>query len=93
MNSYKIYIALDSLETVNALCHVCDRYAGEMDIDVTHGRTVVDGKSILGVTSLIGKIVRLDPIIKEEDTIIKFFSEVEVIGAYKVPCIKEKYDE
>ena len=66
---------LDTLEDVNNLVKVCDRY--DFYIDVIHGSQVVDGKSVLGVASLVGKFVTVIPQTDDEVVISKFESEIK----------------
>lgn len=54
MVSYNI----DSIESAKNLVKICENY--EEDIDVICGRQIIDGKSILGVISLIGRTVGLE---------------------------------
>lgn len=79
-----IFIELKDLETVNSFCKICDRYHDKMDIDVKYGRYIIDGCSVLAVTSLTGKTVKVIP--NTGDALLKeyFFKNIEEIGAYKV---------
>lgn len=52
---------IDSCESAGKLVRLCEKYHGQMDIDVIRGRTVIDGCSLLGVHSLIGNIVGVEP--------------------------------
>ena len=70
-----IFINLDSLETVNNLVKICDKYDKHY-IDVAYGRYTVDGRSVLGVSSLMGKIVKIIPV--TDDEILTKFIEKEV---------------
>lgn len=54
-----IFLSLDSLDKVSKLTKVCESY--EVDFDVLYGRYTIDGKSVLGVSSLIGHIVKIVP--------------------------------
>lgn len=56
-----IFLNLDKLETAGKLTKICEKYSKYMGIDVTYGRYIIDGCSILGVTSLLGNIVKLKP--------------------------------
>lgn len=77
-----IFIKLDTLDTASNLTRVCEKYKGDMSIDVLYGRYIVDGRSILGVTSLLGNIVRIDPITCDHELIEDFTKEVKKIGAW-----------
>lgn len=49
---------LDSIEKAQKLSLICCKFSE--DIDVLYGRQIIDGKSILGVTSLIGHVVGIE---------------------------------
>ena len=72
---------LDTLEKVNKLTKVCDRY--EIDIDVLCGRYIINGRSVLGVSSLIGNIVKIQPV--TDDKLLKAYviRDLKEIGAYE----------
>lgn len=78
------FLKLDTLETANELSKICDKYRDNMDVDVIYGRQTIDGRSVLGVVSLLGHIVKLVPVTKENITVNDFYNEVQKIGAYKV---------
>ena len=61
------------------LIRLCEKYHDDMDIDIMHGRTVVDGCSLLGVTSLIGHFVTVKPNGKDENAVQRFADELERI--------------
>ena len=42
---------IDSVQSAEKLIRLCEKYHDDMDIDIMHGRAVVDGCSLLGVTS------------------------------------------
>ena len=54
-----VLLNLDSLDKVEKLTKVCERY--DVDVDIIYGRYTINGKSVLGVTSLIGNIVKIIP--------------------------------
>lgn len=72
---------LDSVESANKLIRLCEKCRDEMemDIDVTHGRQTVDGCSLLGVTSLIGRFVTVVPNTTDKEMLQKFAEELERI--------------
>lgn len=72
---------LDSVESANKLIRLCEKCRDEMelDIDVTHGRQTVDGCSLLGVTSLIGRFVTVVPNTTDKEMLQKFAEELEMI--------------
>ena len=79
-----IFIELKDLDTINSFCKICDRYKDKMDIDVNYGRYVIDACSVLGVSSLGGKTVKV--VTHTKDALLNeyFFKNIEEIGAYKV---------
>lgn len=79
-----IFIELETIEKSKKFSNICDMYKERMYIDVSHGRQIIDGTNILGITSLIGNIVKIEPITHDEDLINKFYNDIKSIGAYKV---------
>jgi hypothetical protein len=77
-----IFIKLDNLETVNKLVNVCTRYKEEAYIDVIYGRYILDACSVLGVSSLMGNIVKIKP--NTNDTLLLEYlrRDLEEIGAW-----------
>ena len=74
---------LDSLKSAEKLIRLCNRYKAEMDIDITYGRQIVDGCSLLGVTSLIGHFVTIVPNSEDKETLEKFSKELEEIKCWR----------
>ena len=72
---------LDSVQSAERLIQLCEKYrdCNGLDIDIIHGRQTVDGCSLLGVTSLIGKFVSVVPVGKDEDVTQRFAEELEKI--------------
>ena len=72
---------LDSVQSAEKLVRLCEKYRDEMelDIDVIYGRQTVDGCSLLGVTSLIGHFVTVNPIGRDKDKIHRFAEELETV--------------
>lgn len=72
---------LDSVQSAEKLIRLCEKYRDEMelDVDVIHGRQTVDGCSLLGVSSLIGKFVAIRPIGRDNDKIQQFAEELDRI--------------
>ena len=58
---------LDTFKRAEQLVELCKKY--DDDIDVVWQRYIIDGKSILGVTSLVGKVVTVE--ILTDDATIK----------------------
>lgn len=75
-----IFLQLDSLQTANSLVAVCDRHK-DYNIDIHHGRYTVDGRSLLGVCSLLGKIVKVD-LVTTAENIPAIEKELKEIGAW-----------
>lgn len=78
------FIKLNTLETVNEFCKISEKFRDEIDIDVNYGRQTVDACSILGVTSLIGNIVKVVPICNDKNILDEYFEKIKKIGAYEV---------
>ena len=78
------FISLDKLETVNLLCRICEKYNEYFDVDVEYGRYIVDGASILALTSMLGHIVKIVPNTNDEKILNQYWEEVEKIGGYKI---------
>ena len=74
MIAFKIETLADAMNLVT----VCDHYP--FNIDVIHGVQTVDAKSILGVSSLLGKYVSVIPITDDKDAIIKLEDEIKPIS-------------
>lgn len=78
------FLKIDTLDTANEISKICDKYKENMDVDIIYGRQVIDGRSVLGVVSLLGHIVKIIPVTKDEVMINNFYHEIEKIGAYKI---------
>ena len=75
-----ILINLDSLDRVTKLTRTCEKY--EIDIDIVYGRYVVNGKSVLGVSSLIGNIVKIEPSTEDKLLLEYLTRDLKEIGAW-----------
>jgi len=79
---HKIKIKLSSPEIVSDFIKVCSKY--ECDINLYDGRNVIDAKSIIGVFTIAqGKVIEVQVITEEEDTIIKFIDDMKQFGVYE----------
>lgn len=70
---------IDSCEAATKLIRLCEKYHGDMEIDVIHGRYIIDGCSTLGVHSLIGHTVAIEPQSNNKNLIEQFGRELEAI--------------
>ena len=72
---------LDSVKSAERLIRLCEKYrdCNGLDIDIIHGRQTVDGCSLLGVTSLIGRFVTVAPNTTDKEMLQKFAEELERI--------------
>lgn len=77
-----VFLNLDSLDKVTKLVKVCEKY-DSIDFDVIHGRYVINGKSVLGVSSLIGNIVKIEPNTTDSLLTTYVIKELEEIGAWE----------
>ena len=77
-----VFLNLDSLDKVTKLVKVCEKY-DSIDFDVIHGRYVINGKSVLGVSSLIGNIVKIEPNTTDSLLTTYIIKELEEIGAWQ----------
>lgn len=86
MDKWSIYIELKNLKTALSLCKVCEKYKKSFDVNIECGRYVIDGRSIMGVTALlgVGRFVKLVPVTNDVSHIYNFYGDVEKIGAYIV---------
>ena len=78
------FMKLDTLEQVNALVNICTKYKDQTDVDVLYGRYILDGCSALGVTSLVGKIIKIRLNTEDKVLLTYFFRDLEEIGGYKI---------
>lgn len=53
---------IDSLDAATKLYAACIKYKDIMDIDVISGRQIIDAYSLLGLCSLVGKTVVIEPL-------------------------------
>lgn len=75
----KLQIQFDK---VNKLCAICE--AAPFDVDIICGKYVVDGTSAMGVASLIGRTVTVNPVtVDDERQVFDFYEKLTSIGAYQ----------
>lgn len=70
---------IDSVKSAEKLIRLCEKYHDDMDIDIMHGRYIIDGCSLLGVHSLIGHMVSVDPQTDNKNLVEKFGEDLEKI--------------
>ena len=70
---------IDSVKSAEKLVKLCERYRDIADIDVNCGRHSIDGRSLMGVISLIGNFVTVNPQTDDQDIIRKFGIDLEGI--------------
>lgn len=70
---------LASCEAASKLIRLCEAYKNKMEVDVIHGRYVIDGCSLLGVHSLISNIISLDPQTDNKELLQQFSNDLENI--------------
>ena len=71
---------LDSMEAAGKLTRMCEKYKGQMEIDVICGRQIIDAYSVLGVHSLIGHIVSLVPQTDDTSVLVQFQEDLKEIS-------------
>lgn len=72
-------IHIGTPEFADKLCEICTPYTKEFDIDIVHGRCVLDASSILGIVSMLGKDVDIVPHTHDKTTIIELFEKINTI--------------
>lgn len=70
---------LDSKESAEKLIRLCEKYRDDTEIDVICGRQTVDGRSLLGVISLIGHFVTVKPQTDDKSIVERFGEDLERI--------------
>ena len=70
---------LNSKKSAEDLIKLCEKYRDDMEVSVIHGNQTVNGCSLLGVFSLIGNFVGIEPDSRDEDAIQRFSEELEMI--------------
>lgn len=70
---------IDSKESAEKLIRLCEKYRDDTEIDVICGRQTVDGRSLLGVMSLIGHFVTVKPQTDDKSVVDRFSEDLERI--------------
>lgn len=68
---------IDSMKSAKKLIQLCEKYHDRMEVDVIHGRYIIDGCSMLGVHSLLGHTVTLEPKTDDKKLVEQFGKELE----------------
>lgn len=79
MKETKKRIHIRNPEFADKLCEICTPYTKEFDIDIVHGRCVLDASSILGILSMLGKDVDIVPHTNNKTAIIELFEKIDTI--------------
>ena len=70
---------IDSKESAEKLIRLCEKYRDDTEVDVICGRQTVDGRSFLGVISLAGNFVTVDPQTNDKAVLEQFKNDLEKI--------------
>lgn len=70
---------IDSKESAEKLIRLCEKYRDDTEVDVICGRQTVDGRSLLGVISLIGHFVTVKPQTDDKSIVERFSEDLERI--------------
>lgn len=70
---------IDSKESAEKLIRLCEKYRDDTEVDVICGRQTVDGRSLLGVISLIGHFVTVKPQTDDKSVMERFVEDLERI--------------
>ncbi|WP_281696647.1 hypothetical protein [Bacteroides clarus] len=65
------------MKSAKKLIQLCEKYHDRMEVDVIHGRYIIDGCSMLGVHSLLGHTVTLEPQTDDKKLVEQFGKELE----------------
>lgn len=76
----KIFMMLDGLEKVSQLAKICEKYKEDIDVDIVYGRYTLDGCSVLMLTQMIGKNIRINPITDNQEVLENFVEDIKKIG-------------
>lgn len=70
---------LNSKKSAEDLIKLCEKYRDDVEVEVIHGNRTVNGCSLLGVFSLIGNFVGINPDSRDERAVQRFAEELEKI--------------
>ena len=77
MQEIRLYLTIDK---VNKLCAICESF--DCDVNVMCGRVCVDGRSVMGVAQMVGRVITLVPVTGNDAEWHGFFNKVKELGAY-----------
>lgn len=79
-----LFLKLNALDDVNKLCNICNKYKDKMDVDIKYGRYIVDGCSVLAVSSLIGKLLKVCPVKNNDNLLLSYFTkDIKELGGFE----------
>lgn len=77
----KLIMNLDSIDTVEQLCKVCNFYKEDVNADVVFGSFIIDACSILGVMSLLFHDVEVCIQKADKNVVDEFIYSLKCLGA------------
>lgn len=78
---------ISNCDAAEKLIHMCRKFKGKMEIDVICGRYTIDAYSALGVYSLTGHVVSLDPLTDDPKLKHQFEEELKKLNEPRVQGI------
>lgn len=69
-------IYLDSMKKIVGIVKVCEKYTPDIQTDAISGRYIVDAASLLGLESLTGKFITLNPHVYNKDEFGEYKKEI-----------------
>lgn len=79
-----LFLKLNTLDDANKLCNICTKYKDKMDVDIKYGRYIVDGCSVLAVSSLIGKLLKVCPVKNNDNLLLSYFTkDIKELGGFE----------
>lgn len=72
----RILIAdVDTALKIGRICNDC-----RFEVDIMYGSTWIDGKSVLGLQQMIGKVVEVNPVTDNNNERVWLFKRLKEIG-------------
>lgn len=81
-----IAVELSDFSQAVSIAGVCGKYVPDVSVDAHCGRYIVDAASILGMESLVGNFVSLEPIGVDPDKIKALKRELSEISGVSITC-------